>query len=115
MERRYVPQNAAEVAKVELLMHSGLGLPLLVCWQILDMAEYWPQVKFTDPRKLDRWNPSHPETMQLHVDIPEVLGFPAMRKVVLVIGGHNIRASRLPSRCRQSLTSGYRVSAATPK
>ena len=90
--RRYVPQSAAEVAKAELLLHNGLGLPLPVCWQILDMAEYWLQVRFTDPVKLDQWDAGHPETMKLRMVVPEVQGFKAMRKVVLAIGGHNTRA-----------------------
>lgn len=80
-------------------MHNGLGLPLPVCWLILDMAEYWLQIRFTDPLKLDQWNPNHRETMKLRVDVPEVPGFKAMQKVVLAIGGHNIRACCLPLSC----------------
>lgn len=112
--RRYVPQTAAEVAKAELLLHNGLRLPLPVCWQILDMAEYWLQVRFTDQVKQDQWNAGHPENMKLRVVVPEVKGFKAMRKVVLAIGGHNIRAFPLPSSYPHLLMDGSRLPAATP-
>ena len=85
--------------KAELLLHNGLGLPLPVVWQILDMAEYWVQLRFTDPLELDQWDSKEPSTMKLRASVPEVPSFKAVRKVVLAIGGHNMRACGLPSSC----------------
>ena len=106
---RCVPQNAATVAKTELLLQNGLGLPLPVCWRILDMAEYWPQIKFTSTRKLRysiHYHHTPPYDIELQVKVPRTPGFPAVRKVVLAIGGRSTCASHLLPLCTPCLTGG---------
>ena len=93
------------------MLHNGLGLPLPVCWLILDMAEYWLQIRFTDQLKMYRWDLDQRETMKLRVDIPEVPGFKSTQKIVLAIGGHNMRASCVSLPCTHLLMGGRRLPA----
>jgi len=43
-QRPHVPQTANQVFRTEALLRFSLGLPLPVCRQILDPAEYWVQI-----------------------------------------------------------------------
>lgn len=89
---RHIPQTADQVRKVELLLRARLGLPLTVCWRILDMTEYWLLVRLTDTSKLDNSQFLHRDVMNVRVDIPSVIRFNRLRRVVLAIGGHTTSA-----------------------
>ena len=71
-----------------LLLHTRLGLPLSICRKILDMAEYWLLIQLTDTEKLDDSQFLQRGVLRVRVDIPDVIRFNRLRRVVLAIGGH---------------------------
>ncbi|KZT65289.1 hypothetical protein DAEQUDRAFT_814362 [Daedalea quercina L-15889] len=86
----HVPHAVDQIHKTELLLHVGLGLPLPICWHILDMTEYWMQIKYNDDDRIRVRGQQLPELMTLRAVIPEnLVSFKRLRKVVLAIGGHN--------------------------
>ncbi|KAH9919818.1 uncharacterized protein B0H18DRAFT_622239 [Fomitopsis serialis] len=86
----HIPQTAAQVLETVLLLHISLGLPLEICWQILDTAEYWLQIRHVDLYPLVQdWQ--HPT---LRIGSPkQAAGLQHLRRVVLAIGGFS-RVSR---------------------
>lgn len=87
-------RTADQVRTVELLLHLKLGLPLPICWEILDTAGYWALVRGTDILKMHNWHwqSLHPDVINLRVAISGEIALNRVRRVVLAIGGHNASA-----------------------
>ncbi|KAH9919849.1 uncharacterized protein B0H18DRAFT_1213653 [Fomitopsis serialis] len=85
-QRPHVPQTANQVFRTEALLHFSLGLPFSLCWQILDLAEYWVQI--VDHVEHARLLGSHePDTWAVPLSIPAE-GFKSLRKVVVAVAGN---------------------------
>lgn len=52
------------------------------------MAEYWLLIQLTDTEKLDDSQFLQRGVLRVRVDIPDVIRFNRLRRVVLAIGGH---------------------------
>lgn len=79
----------------DIVRQAAQGLSLPLCWQILDMAEYWPQIRTTEPlRPVAHGVPRHFKSALCRPRGSALLIACGSRKVVFAIGGRNMCACK---------------------
>ena len=89
---RYIPRSSDDVFQTEKLLHTSLGLPLTIVWDILEHAEYWVRSVGSGGKGVGWYiplNPRNPMGVTVITRIPEtVKGYRPVRRVIFTIAAY---------------------------